>query len=192
MGFVLSLFDRSENWPRPYLDRGHEVRCVDLKTTGEDVCLLEFERKADVILAAPPCTQFAGSGARYWSKREDVVAMALANVDAVLRMVAIHNPLVWAIENPTGRLRRWLGPPDLIFNPCDYAGWADDPKKEAYTKRTCLWGRFKEPKPNPVEPELGEYIKDQPDSKDRAFRRSVTPTGFARAFALANPIKEIE
>src|SRR5208282_1856863 len=102
------------------------------------------------ILAAPPCDHFAVSGARWWAdKGEDAVLAGLAIVDACLRAVAIYRPEWWALENPVGRLNRWLGPPAWSFDPCDFG----DP----YTKRTNLWGHFTPPTPlfvaacNPVE-----------------------------------------
>ena len=76
MKTILSLFDYSGNWPKPYLDAGYNVVQVDIKH-GQDV--LEIDAQwlldndlADVhgILAAPPCTDFAGSGAQYWPAKD--------------------------------------------------------------------------------------------------------------------------
>jgi hypothetical protein len=100
-------------------------------------------------------------------------------VDACLRAVAIYRPAWWALENPVGKLRRWLGPPRLYFDPCDYG----DP----YTKRTCLWGNFNAPYKRPIEATEGSKMHLLPPSDDRAMLRSVTPAGFARAFFEVNP-----
>src|SRR5689334_18789953 len=125
---VLSLCDYSGAWSKPYRDAGYEVVQVDLKL-GLDVRLLEHPGHVHGVLAAPPCTAFAGSGAQYWADKDadGRTLEGLALVDACLRIVATCRPQWWALENPVGRLRRWLGPPRLAFDPCDYG----DP----YTKR---------------------------------------------------------
>ena len=182
---VLSLCDFTGEWSRPYLEAGYAVRRVDLKH-GDDVRLLEYQGPVRGVLAAPPCTAFAGSGAQYWSAKDagGATLEALALVDACLRIVAVHRPLWWALENPVGRLRRWLGPPALSFNPCDYG----DP----YTKRTLLWGHFNAPARSPVEPERvcsqGSWLMRLGGKSERTKElRSATPAGFARAFFEANP-----
>jgi hypothetical protein len=180
---ILSLCDFSGEWSRPYTEAGYDVRRVDLKH-GQDVRLLEpIGDPVHGILAAPPCDHFALSGARWWEgKGESAVLEGLAIVDACLRAVAIHRPVWWALENPVGRLKRWLGPPAWSFDPCDFG----DP----YTKRTHLWGHFTPPCPlvsvtarNPVAATLGS--KMHTSVRDKA-KRSVTPAGFARAFFEAN------
>ena len=188
MGRVLSLFDKSGAWAEPYRERGDLVRCLDL-TRGENVILEKYsESPVDVILAAPPCTHLASSGSRWWAEKgESALLESLATVDAVFRLVFALRPAVWVIENPIGRLKRFLGPPRFSFNPCEFAGWADDPESEAYTKKTLLWGEFAIPERRPVAPALGSMMHLLPPSEERADLRSKTPQGFARAFALANP-----
>ncbi len=177
---VLSLCNYTGAWSAPYRDAGYDVIMVDIKH-GNDVRLLEYAgHPIRGILAAPPCTHLASSGARWWaSKGESALLESLAIVDACLRAVAIYNPTFWALENPVGRLAKYLGPPALMFDPCDYG----DP----YTKRTCLWGRFNAPAYRPVEPTQGSRMHRLPPSPDRAALRSVTPGGFSRAFMEANP-----
>ena len=103
----------------------------------------------------------------------------LSLVDACCRIILMHRPQWWVIENPVGRLNRYLGEPSFIFDPADYG----DP----YTKRTCLWGRFNAPYKTPVEAIEGSRMHLMSPSPDRAARRSATPEGFARAFFAANP-----
>jgi hypothetical protein len=91
----------------------------------------------------------------------------------------LSKPEWWAVENPIGRLNRYLGPPVMYFDPCDYG----DP----YTKRTALWGRFNNPKTSRVEPVEKSPIHWMPPGPERAAKRSITPPGFARAFFEANP-----
>lgn len=188
MGRVLSLFDRTGAWAEPYRQAGDVVACVDL-SRGEDARLVKYTAEApDVLLAAPPCTHLSGSGARWWSEKgEKPLLESLALVDAVLRLVVLHRPGVWAIENPVGRLSAYLGPPRWSFDPHEFAGWSDEPDAEAYTKRTCLWGSFRIPTARPVPPVLGSLMHRTAPGRDRGDIRSVTPQGFARAFAAANP-----
>ena len=189
MRLILSLCDYTGNWSQPYRDAGYVVEQVDIKRGG-DVRLLPFsETKPYGIIIQPPCTHFASSGGRWWAgKGPQALLDGLALVDACLRTVAIYNPEWWVLENPIGRLSQYLGKPQFTFNPCEYAGWADNPDAEAYTKRTCLWGTFTPPEKKPVEPVLGSimHTKYGGTAEDKHGKRSITPTGFARAFFQAN------
>lgn len=181
---ILSLCDFSGAWCQPYRDAGYQVVQVDIKR-GDDVRLFQYPGPVRGIIAAPPCTAFAGSGAQYWPAKDasGETLEGIALVDACLRLVAVCRPAWWALENPVGRLRRWLGPPTLSFNPCDYG----DP----YTKRTLLWGNFTPPALNPVYPvrvsSQGSWVQKLGGKSERTKTlRSVTPPGFARAFFEAN------
>jgi site-specific DNA-cytosine methylase len=177
---ILSLYDFTGNWSAPYRAAGYDVIQWDLGL-GQDVRLME---RLDVdihgILSAPPCTVFANAGAR-WPRTDQDMVNGLSTVDAVFRAVALYNPAWWALENPVGKLVRYIGPPAFKFDPCDFG----DP----YTKKTYLWGTFTKPEKNRVEPVLGSYTHKRMNStmerKSRA--RSATPMGFARAFFEANP-----
>ena len=187
MPIILSLCDYSGEWSKPYKEAGYKVIQIDLKS-GHDVRLLEYmDESIHGILMAPPCTAFSSSGAQYWDRKDEVGATtaALALVDACLRQVAIFNPAWWVLENPVGRLKKWLGPPMMYFQPYEYG----DP----YTKRTCLWGKFNTDLfKNPVEPQgiIGRRNNHQRaggKSEKTKELRSVTPAGFAAAFFAANP-----
>ncbi len=176
---VLSLYDYSGVWSQPYRDDGYDVLQVDLELDGPDVRLMELpSRPVHGILAAPPCTMFANSGAR-WPRSDLDMIDALSMVDAVCRLVLVTKPAWWVIENPHGKLSRWLGPPVMTFQPNDYG----DP----YTKMTCLWGEFNPPVRQPVEAVLGSKMHLVSPGPNRQAIRSETPAGFARAFFEANP-----
>lgn len=182
---ILSLFDRSGNWSRPYAEAGYDVRRFDLKD-GDDVRVLAIPRyRVHGILAAPPCTMFALSGAR-WSRTPEEMAHAIALVDAALRFVAMCEPEWWALENPVGKLSNILGPPAFRFDPCEFGGWNGG--EDAYTKRTCLWGRFTVPERRPVDPVDGSKMQTRVGGRpEQTEQRSLTPLGFARAFFAYNP-----
>lgn len=184
---ILSLCDVTGIWSAPYRAAGYDVRQIDIKTGG-DVRLLEYPGKVHGIIAQPPCTHFAGSGARWWAEKGDAAIIeGLQVVDACLRFVAVCSPTWWVLENPVGRLKDWIGPAKMTFQPHEFAGFADEPEREAYTKRTCLWGNFTIPAKNDVGNQLGSIMHTIPPGENRAAIRSVTPTGFARAFFMANP-----
>ena len=186
---ILSLCDHTGNWARPYADAGYDVRLVDIKQ-GQDVRLLKLPNvPVHGILAAPPCTVFASSGAR-WPRTDDEMRNGLSVVDACLRVVLMCQPKWWALENPVGKLRQYLGPPVFRFDPCDFGAMAEE---DAYTKRTCLWGSFVIPsslvlgRNTGVEPTQGSKMHLMAPSPERQALRSATPMGFAKAFFQANP-----
>lgn len=150
------------------------------------------------ILAAPPCTHFANSGAQYWAEKDadGRTDEMLGIVDAILHIIEECEPMFWALENPMGRLpqlRPQLGD-YWTFEPWWFAGYLDYPTDECYTKRTCLWGDFnRNLMKKPVDPKSnlwadGNHIMKYGGKSERTKElRSITPTGFARAFFGANP-----
>lgn len=190
---ILSLCDFTGIWSQPYRDAGYEVIQVDLEH-GKDVRLFQFTGKVHGVIAQPPCTHFAASGAKHWERKgEGAIIEGLSIVDACMRIIALSRPEWWVLENPVGRLKRYLGPAVFKFQPHEFAMLADDPTEDAYTKKTCLWGNFIPPCPlfigqDPsVFPELGSKMHKLPNTPDRAALRSITPEGFARAFFMVNP-----
>ncbi len=197
---ILSLFDFSGQWCAPYREAGYTVVQVDLKR-GRDVLNVrpeEFPSGVHGILAAPPCTHFSSSGARWWAAKDadGRTAAGLKLVDHVVYLVQQLHPVWWALENPIGRLPKLrpdtLSKPHMYFQPHHYG----DP----YRKLTALWGNFNTDLPrNDVKPEgVTELGKRSPDRRytHTGYRwndprtkelRSVTPPGFAQAFFLANP-----
>jgi hypothetical protein len=141
------------------------------------------------ILCAPPCTEFARVGARWWpSKPPALLAEAIEIVRACLRIVRQAQPCWWALENPIGRIADCvpeLGPPRLKVHPCDFG----DP----WTKRIWLWGDFAPlfyrtvtPLFHPTRPPRRRDRTSMLSSRQR-MERSQTSAAFARAFFEANP-----
>ena len=163
-----------------YRNNGYDVHLVGLHY-DQDARLYIPPKNVYGIIANPPCSHLAGSGARWWKEKgNEALLEALSHVDACMRIIMLCSPTLafWYIENPVGRLSKYLGKPDLIFDPCDYG----DP----YTKKTCLWGDFNIPKKQRVEPVDGSKIHKYPPSKDRSDLRSIAPQGFTKAFFEAN------
>jgi len=191
---ILDLCGGTGAWSRPYIEAGYDVRLITLPEHDVRKYVPPPENVYGV-LAAPPCTDFTVSGAQYWLLKDmdGRTIDSMGVVLACLRIIAMAQPVWWALENPVGKLSRWLGKPRLIFNPCDYG----DP----YTKRTCLWGNFNFPEKNPVEPEFimsGSYVRKDGTQgekysythmhiKDAAIR-SITPPTLQERFL--RPIDE--
>lgn len=178
---ILDLCGGTGSWSRPYKEAGYDVRLITLPE--HDVLTYEPPDNVYGILAAPPCTDFASSGARWFAEkdRDGRTLQSMGVLIAVLEIIArAQTYAFWALENPIGRIRRWMHTPTLTFNPCDYG----DP----YTKRTHLWGRFNLPVKNPVYPSEGSKMWRMYGGKSERTKmmRSITPPGFARAFFEAN------
>lgn len=177
---ILDLCGGTGSWSKPYKDAGYDVRLITLP--DYDVRTYIPPENVYGILAAPPCTDFASSGARWFAEkdRDGRTIESLGVLVAVLGIIARCNPVFWALENPVGRITRWMNKPAMSFNPCDYG----DP----YTKKTLLWGVFNQPIMTPVEPTDGSKMWRMFGGKSERTKtmRSITPPGFARAFYEAN------
>lgn len=184
---ILDLCGGTGSWSKPWAEAGYDVRLVTLP--DNDVREYRPPKNVYGVLAAVPCDDFAGCGAQYW-KAKDKDGRTLSSLEvltACLRIIIECRPKFWALENPVGRLKRWMGEPKMMFNPCDYG----DP----YTKKTLLWGSFNEPKKNPVKPKKvcsqGSWIQRLGGKSEKTKRlRSITPPGFAQAFYDANRTNE--
>jgi hypothetical protein len=212
---ILLLCNVSDVMGSPWWEAGHNVTMVDTQhapgatlsvmPSGATVTRIGadlrkwrpgFERW-DAVFAFPPCTDLAGSGARWWAaKGPGALRSALGFVRRVRRLVYMSGARCWAIENPVGRLATFWRKPDHYFDPCDFGGYVDG--ADAYTKRTCLWASpgFIMPTPRRVAPTRGSLIHmhtagvlptDSPEVAARKRNaRNKTPAGLARAVFEAN------
>jgi hypothetical protein len=213
MSVVISLCDLTGHMVEPWLRAGHYAILVDpqhiitrwegpvLKFAGTveeftDYVVDEF-RAIDIaaVFGFPPCTQLAGSGARWWAAKRDEDFMFQAKAVAVAeqcRTIGRLSGAPWFVENPVGALSRVFGKPQHIFDPCDYTAFEP---ADNYTKRTCLWtgGGFVMPKPArdmTLGPPDDRIHKAAPGPERENFR-SATPRGFARAVFQANNRAEV-
>ena len=208
MKTLISLFDYTGNWSKPFEEAGWNVIRHDIKT-GQDIFSdtipaaiednIEFGPYADGILAALPCTDFAGSGARWWEDKDntpghwhkDIVSESVTDFSVTMAHCVLYVIELllkpegfWAIENPVGRLHKLVpqvGEPKMYFNPCDFG----DP----YTKRTALYGNFNtDLRRSPVFPSEGSKMHRLYGGKSERTKamRSITPEGFSRAFFEAH------
>lgn len=189
---ILSLFDLTGEWSKPYEEAGYTVIRFDIQN-GQDIhdfSVEYFNENYDIgevygILAATPCTDFASSGARHFAEK-DADGRTEASKELVfqtLRTIEYFRPKFWVLENPVGRIGNLTGLPSarLSFNPNNFG--AD------YTKKTMLWGKFNPDLPvAPVAATEGSKMHRLfgGSSQKTKNARSETPEGFAYAFFMAN------
>ena len=151
---ILDLCGGTGSWSKPYAEAGYDVRIITLPEN--DVFTYIPPNNVYGILAAPTCTHF--SFARTNAKTPRDLENAMKLVMCCLGIIwqcqykletssAMKTKLkFWALENPRGFLRFFLGNTALEFQPWKYG--------DGYMKLTHLWGNFKLPKKN-----IAEYGK---------------------------------
>jgi hypothetical protein len=197
------LCDESGIMAEPWAAAGIECYCVDIQHSirrervvgnihfvwGDARSWTPPEGCRIVFFAAfPPCTHVAGSGARDFKTKGPMMLADALQVFNACDLAAGWSGAPYMIENPVGVLSSHVRQPDYKFDPCDYAGYLDDPMQDAYTKKTCLWtgGGFVMPEPKPELPWHGSKMHTMPPGDERQKLRSKTPRGFARAVFEAN------
>ena len=126
----------------------------------------------DLMIAHPPCTHLAVSGARWFEKKKEEQKRALEFVRDLLNAPI---PKI-ALENPVSVISSRIRKPDQIIQPWQFG--------HGETKTTCLWLKGL-PKLIPTHIVEGreQKIWRMPPSKDRAKLRSVTYQGIADAMS---------
>lgn len=113
----------------------------------------------DLIIAHPPCTDLAVSGARWFPEKQKDFRQQKSCVFFMYFALAYCKRI--AVENPIGIMNSIYRKPDQIIQPYEFG----HPTKKA----TCLWLKGLEPlKPTEiVEPEIRSYKTK--DGKDVRF-----------------------
>jgi hypothetical protein len=83
----------------------------------------------DLIIAHPPCTHLAVSGARHFEKKR-ADGRQQQGIDFFMRVMNIDVPRL-AVENPIGIMSTLYRKPNQIIQPWEYG--------HKTTKATCLW-----------------------------------------------------
>ena len=124
----------------------------------------------DLMVAHPPCTHLAVSGARWFKYKQKEQADAL---DFVRRLLDADIPQI-CLENPVSVISSRIRKPDQIIQPYEYS--------HGETKKTCLWLKnLPKLKPTNVVDGREPRIHNLPPSKDRGKIRSLTYQGIADA-----------
>lgn len=203
--WLISLFDLTGNASQPYReDPNWDVTQVDIQL-GSDI--FEFDYRGEWfrrgcpavgVIAMIPCTDYALSGAKHFSRKDSdgttAESQRLVNQvhEIILYLKSKQALQFWQVENPMTRIHKlnpWLGEITQRFDPCDFAGYDPIPDNSRYNKQTWLFGEFNEMTLKRLEP----LQKDNPgwrkyggNSLSTKNARSVTPLGFAYAFYEAN------
>lgn len=158
---------------------GHDAWSCDLLDTekpsikhikGDVLALLD--EGWDLMIAHPPCTHLAVSGARWFkdkkAEQEQALAFVKTLMDAPIPRICIENP----ISIISSRIRK----PDQIIQPWQFG--------HGETKATCLWLKNL-PKLTPTNIVEGRDAKvhRMPPGPDRWKERSRTYQGIADAMA---------
>jgi len=115
--------------------RGHEAWSCDLLPTerpGRHICgnVLDYLGEGwDLMIAHPPCTHLATSGAA-WFKEKIADGRQQEGIDFFMRFINAPIPRI-CVENPVSIMSRVYRKPDQIIHPYYFGN-------EAY-KATCLW-----------------------------------------------------
>ena len=115
--------------------RGHDAWSCDLLPAEDDSphhmrCDVAeiLHHGWDLMVAHPPCTDLAVSGARYfkakgWARQEAALAFVRVLLDAPIERICV--------ENPVSIVSTWIRKPDQIIHPHQFGHDA--------AKTTCLW-----------------------------------------------------
>jgi len=176
---VLVACEYSGTVREAFKELGHYAMSCDLLDTeipGEhykgDVRDILFDGW-DIMIAHPPCTHLAVSGARWFKDKQREQAEALEFVrlllDAPIERIALENP----ISIISSQIRK----PDQIIQPWQFG--------HGETKATCLWlQNLPKLQPTNIVEGREQRIWKIPPGPDRWKERSRTFEGIANALAI--------
>lgn len=164
-----------------FIDQGHDAFSCDLLPSDRDGPHLQMDALDaieasyvpwDLMIAHPPCTHLAVSGARWFKDKLTEQAEALEFVRALLDAPIEHI----ALENPISIISSRIRKPDQIIQPWQFG--------HGEVKATCLWLKNLPPL-EPTEIVEGRHPACWLASPgpDRWKIRSRTYEGIARAMA---------
>lgn len=158
--------------------RGHEAMSCDLLPSEAPGPHYEgdirniLDANWDLMIAHPPCTHLAVSGARWFKDKQQEQAEAL---EFVRLLLAANIPRI-ALENPVSIISSRIRKPDQIIQPWQFG--------HGETKATCLWLKNLSPlRPTNIVEGREARVHKMPPSSDRWKERSRTYQGIADAMA---------
>lgn len=179
---ILIACEESQTVCKAFRARGHEAYSCDiLPCSGghpewhiQGDVLEQLDKGWDMMIAHPPCTHLAVSGARHFKEKiadgrqEESLAFVRSLLEAPISRICLENP----VSIISTRIRK----PDQIIQPWQFG--------HGETKTTCLWlkGLPKLLPTNIVEGREARIHK-MPPSPNRAKERSKTYQGIADAIA---------
>lgn len=161
-----------------FLAQGHDAMSCDLLPTESEGPhyrgdVLEVLGDGwDLMVAHPPCTHLAVSGARWFTEKRAEQEEALRFVRCLLDAPIAHI----ALENPVSIISVRFREPDQIIQPWQFG--------HGETKATCLWLKNLPPlKPTNVVAGREARVHKEPPGPNRWKERSRTLPGVAQAMA---------
>jgi hypothetical protein len=161
---------------------GHDAfNCDTLYSSGinhdwfiHDDVLKHLDEGWDMMIAFPPCTDLASSGAR-WFKEKQASGVQQKSIEFFMKLINANIPKI-AVENPIGIMSKHYRKPDQIIQPWQFG--------HGETKSTCLWLKNL-PLLQPINIVEGreQRIWKMPPSTVRSYERSKTFSGIAAAMA---------
>lgn len=158
--------------------RGHDAWSCDLLPTeipGQHIrgdVLAHLNDGWDLMIAHPPCTHLAVSGARWFKDKMKEQKQAL---DFVRKLLEAPIGKI-CLENPISIISSKIRKPDQIIQPWQFG--------HGETKSTCLWLKgLPKLKPTKIASGREARIHKMPPSKDRWKERSRTFFGISKAMA---------
>ena len=182
---VLVACEFSGTVRRAFRELGHEAWSCDILPAEDGGPHIQGDVRQvlgdgwDLMIAHPPCTHLAVSGARHFHRKQVEQAEALEFVrtlmDAPIPRIALENP----VSVISSRIRK----PDQIIQPYQFG--------HPESKKTCLWLKGLNPlQPTAVMQMRGRWENQTPSgqnklgpSPDRWKIRSKTYPGIAHAMA---------
>lgn len=161
-----------------FIRRGHDAISCDLSPTERsgphyqgDVFDI-INDGFDLMIAHPPCTHLAVSGARWFKFKEKEQKQALAFVERLMASDIKKK----CIENPVSIISSKIRKPDQIIQPWMFG--------HGETKTTCLWLENLDPLlPTEIVSGREQRIHLMPQSSHRSKDRSRTYIGISNAMA---------
>lgn len=161
-----------------FLRHGHDAWSCDLLPTeipGQHIqgdVLKHLDDGWDLIIAHPPCTYLAVSGARWFKSR---ISEQTAAIVFFMWMIEARAPHI-CVENPVSIMSTRYRKPDQIIQPWMFG--------HGETKTTCLWLKnLPLLTPSNIVQGREQRIHRLPPSIDRWKERSRTYSGIADAMA---------
>ena len=178
---VLVACEFSGTVRRAFRALGHDAWSCDLLPAEDGETISHFQDDVrrrltwthwDLLIAHPPCTHLAVSGARWFKGKQ---AEQEAALDFVRALMAAPIPRI-AIENPVSIISSRIRKPDQIIQPWQFG--------HGETKATCLWLKGLLPlRPTNIVEGREARIHKMPPGPDRWKERSRTFEGIAQAMA---------
>src|SRR5690606_15331031 len=161
-----------------FLERGHDAISCDLLPTEREGPHYQGDVRDilhdgwDLMVAHPPCTHLAVSGARWFKdkqqEQEEALAFVRTLMDAPIPRIAVENP----VSVISSRIRK----PDQIIQPWMFG--------HGETKKTCLWLTNLPPLvPTDIVEGREARVHRMPPGPDRWKERSRFYPGIAAAMA---------